>query len=243
MIPILEEDPQALPTLTAVYDSEISFADFYIGELCQRFKLDKNTLIIITADHGAEFLEHGQIGHGNNLFKETTQIPFIMKLPNSSQKKVDGKTTNLVDIMPTILNILNVNPPEQTLGKSLSEKKGKLSWLKKIFLKEEKPEYCFSELDVNSILKAIVTPEWKYIYDYNGNVEQLYHIKQDPLELNDLRDTHTKQADQLKEQLFQWVSNSKKYHGRKRMFNLSPGDKEKLEAMGYLDTQEMKVDQ
>jgi len=58
LIPTFKKDPQALSTLIALYDSEINFVDNYIGQLIQRFELDKNTLVIITADHGEEFLEH-----------------------------------------------------------------------------------------------------------------------------------------------------------------------------------------
>ena len=56
-IPVLEKDPEALSNLVALYDSEINFVDSYIGELIKRFEFDKNTLLIITADHGEEFLK------------------------------------------------------------------------------------------------------------------------------------------------------------------------------------------
>jgi arylsulfatase A-like enzyme len=234
-IPTFKEDPQALSNLIALYDSEISFVDSYIGKLIQRFELDNNTLIIITADHGEEFLEHDQFTHGNNLFQETIRIPLIVKLPNSSQKRVVEKLVNLVDIMPTISELLNIIPPEQTLGKSFLEKKGSLFWIKKTFLTKDASEYNFSELDLNSTLKTIMTPEWKYIYNYKDKTEQLYNVKSDPLELHNLIDKKTKQASQLKEQLFQWVSNSKKYHSKGHSLKLSPEEKERLKALGYIE--------
>jgi len=220
--------------LLALYDSEINFVDFYIGEFIQKFELDKKTLIIISSDHGEEFLEHGNLEHGNNLYQETIHIPLIVKLPHSTKKEIVKEYVNLIDIIPTILHILDIDPPEQTLGKHFWEKKGSLFWLKKILFKTKILEYTITELDKNSILKAIITPEWKYIYNYKDKTELLYNIKSDPLELNNLIDKKTKQANQLKEQLFNWVSHSKKYPTKINPFQLSPEKKEKLKGLGYI---------
>ncbi|KPJ58761.1 MAG: hypothetical protein AMJ42_02660, partial [Deltaproteobacteria bacterium DG_8] len=198
LIPKFKEDPQALSNLVALYDSEINYVDSHVGELIRKFELDNNALIIITSDHGEGFLEHGQLGHGNNLYQETIHIPLIVKLPNSIKKEIVKKYVNLVDIMPTILHILDVNPPEQTLGKAFLEKKGSLFWLKKKLLRKDGVEYNFSELDVISILKTIITAEWKYLYNYKNETEQLYNIKSDPLELHNLVDKNTKQCNKLK---------------------------------------------
>jgi arylsulfatase A-like enzyme len=222
IISILKKYPQAQSNYIALYDSEIHFVDSYIGKLIQKFELDKNTLIIITADHGEEFLEHGEIGHGWNLYKATINIPLIVKLPNSSKKETVENYVSLIDIEPTISHILNINSPQQTLGKSFLGRRWPL-------------DYNFAELYAKkTILKTIMTPEWKYIYDYYDNIEELYNIKSDPLELNNLIDREIKQANKLKEQLFMWVLNSKKYPAKRKPFLLSPEEREKLEALGYL---------
>ncbi len=234
-IPILKKDPQALSNLIAIYDSEINFVDYYIGKLFQRLKLDNNTLIIITADHGEEFFEHDQFTHGHNLFQETIRIPLIVKLPGNSQKKVVERLVNLVDIMPTITELLNIIPPEQTLGKSLLKREGALFEIKKAVYSEDAPEYTFSELDYMSTLKIIMTPEWKYIYDYNNKTGQLYNLKSDPSELNNLIDKETTKADQLKKQLFKWVSNSKRYYSKGHSLQPTPEEIERLKALGYIE--------
>jgi len=235
LLKIIGKEPQALSNLIALYDSEINYVDLYIGELFQRFELDKETLIIITSDHGEEFLEHGELGHGNNLYQETIHIPLIIKLPHSSKKEIVEKYVNLIDIMPTILNILDINPPEQTLGKSLWGDKRPLLWLKRLIFRKKKSEYSFSQLDETSILKTIITPEWKYIYNYKDETEQLYNIKSDPLELYNLVGKNIKQRNKLKEQLFNWVSYSKKYPTKKNPFQLSPEEKEELKKLGYIE--------
>ena len=234
LIPTFKKDPQTLSNFIALYDSEINFVDFYIGELIQEFELYKNTLIIITSDHGIGFLEHGYIAHGNTLYQEAIHIPLIIKLPDSSKKETVNKQVSLVDIMPSILQILNIDQPEQTVGKSFWKKKGLLSLVKKILLRKDIPGHNFAELDTNRILKTIMTPEWKYIYNYQDKTEQLYNIKSDPLELNNLVDKKTKQRNQLKKQLFNWISNSKKYPSKKQSIQFSPKEKEKLKTLGYI---------
>jgi len=232
-IATFKKDRRALSNLIALYDSEINYVDSYLGELIKRFELEKNTLFIITADHGEEFLEHGTLLHGNNLYQETIHIPLIVKLPGSNKKELVEDNINLIDVMPTILDMLSIDPPEQTLGKSFWENKGLLFWLKKIFLRKNLLEYTFSELDIRSVAKTIITPEWKYTYNYRDKKEELYNSKSDPLELNNLIYEKKIWGNKLKEQLFKWVSNSKKYHTERKTFKLSPEEEERLKSMGY----------
>ena len=234
LITKFKKDPQILSNLIALYDSEINFVDSYIGQLIHKFELDKNTLIIITADHGEEFLDHGYFGHGHNLYQETIHIPLIIKLPDGTKKETINNHVNLIDVMPTILDMLSIDPPKQTLGKSLVKKKGLLSWLKELLSRKDSSDYTFSELTRGPIFKTILTPEWKYIYNYKNKKEQLYNIKSDSSELNNLVSKSTEQRNKLKEQLLDWASNSKKYPTKKQPIHLSPQEKEKLKGLGYI---------
>lgn len=220
--------------LLSLYDSEINYVDSYVGELIRKFKLDKNTLLIITADHGEGFFEHGILGHTFSLYQETIRIPLIVKLPYSTKKGTINNQVNLIDIMPSILQTLNINPPEHIAGKSFWEKKGLLFWIKKVFFKKNKLDYTFSEKGSNA--RTVMTPEWKYIYNYGTEKEQLYNIKSDPLELDNLVDKNTKQRNQLKKQLFHWVSNATKYPVKEQHRGFTQEEKEKLEVLGYITT-------
>jgi arylsulfatase A-like enzyme len=128
--------------------------------------------------------------------------------------------------MPSILQTLNIKPPEQTLGKSF--------WPKGKLLKTNTLDYSYSELDLVNSLKSIITPQWKYIYDYADKTEYLYDIKSDPSEQNNLADTKTAQLDKLREQLFQWVSASKQYPKKIQPVQISPEEEEKLKELGYI---------
>jgi arylsulfatase A-like enzyme len=234
-IPLFKKDPQTLFNLVALYDSEINFVDSSIGELIEKFELDKKTLIIVTADHGEEFLEHGKIDHGNSLYQESIHIPLIIKLPFTAAKKKVRTYANLVDVMPSILHSLDVDLPKQTRGKALLKKEGLLLGLPGTLLEDKSSDYSFSELDIRTVSKTIITPEWKYIYNYQDNTEELYTIKKDTLEVNNVARKHRKQCNTLKEQLFNWVSRAKKYPITTQPFLPSAEELEKLETLGYIE--------
>jgi hypothetical protein len=139
--------------------------------------------------------------------------------------------------MPTILSILDIKTPDQSLGKPFLTRDF-IVQIKEMLFGNETADYNFSELDVNFILKTIITPQWKYIYNYKNKAEQLYNIKADPLEKINLIDKKTKQGAELKDKLFNWVANLKKYPTTSQEIYLSQEEKEKLEAIGYLQTPE-----
>ena len=64
-------------------------------------------------------------------------------------------------------------------------------------------------------MKSIMAPPWKYIYNYQDETEQLYNLEKDPLELLNIFDKEPERCDRFKEQLFHWVSQSKKYPPQK----------------------------
>ena len=122
---------------------------------------------MITSDHGEAFLDHGMIDHGQCLYGETVNVPLIVKLPHQQKGETVDQPVSLLDVMPTILTVLDIPSPEQTLGEPLLTQDGQVSVLPDRFL--------YSELEKgNRNLKAIFSKEWKYIHSYKGIVEKLY---------------------------------------------------------------------
>ena len=234
LTPVFKKYPQYLDNLIALYDSEINFVDSYIGKLVQKYGFDKDTLLIITSDHGEEFLDHEKLGHGQNLHGETINIPLIIKFPDGVSEKIVSEQASLIDIMPTVLQLLNIDPPEHILGKSLLETNDLPFWLKKMLRRNDELQYVFSELDIKFKTKALLTEEWKYIYDFEKEKGQLHNIQEDPLELNSLANKRVKESSQLKEYLLRWVSEAKKYPAKKHNVQLKPTEKEKLQELEYL---------
>ena len=238
LTPQVKEKPELLTDIIALYDSEINYVDFCIGKLIERFDLDKNTLLIITSDHGEQFMEHGKIGHAINLHKEELHVPLIIKLPDVSKMRSISRQVSLIDIMPTILELLDLDHPEQTAGTPLLKGRGIAARLKEAVPGRHAVPTFFAELESNAILKTIITPPWKYIYDYRRKSGELYNIISDPSEQTNLIDEHTERADNLREHLFSWAAQARKIPPKSHFFQLSPEEQEKLAVLGYLTPQE-----
>ena len=232
---LIENHPETVSILKTFYESEVNYVDRSIGEFLQKLAPHEDTVIIITSDHGEAFWEHALLGHGGTLYQEVIQVPLIVKLPSGLQLTVAKESINLVDIMPSILHLLNINSPAQTLGRSFWESKGTFMRAKQVSLSEVSPDYSYSELDRGARLKAIVTGQWKYIYNYKNKKEQLYNVTLDPLEQNNLSNKRREQCNRLNKRLSRWVSQSKKYPPGVKPIELSPQEEEKLKSLGYID--------
>lgn len=91
------------------YDSEIGYADMYIGRLLDR--IDKlgmrdNTLVVLLSDHGEGLGEHGFVGHGRWLYESTVHVPWIMRLPGTIKPgTVVEQNVSTLDLAPTLLDL------------------------------------------------------------------------------------------------------------------------------------------
>ena len=116
--------PGEAPTDLDLYDAEIVYADANLEHLVSKLRelgIHDNTLLIVTADHGEAFGEHeGMIKHSGKPYNELIHIPLIMHLPGSLPAgKVVAHNVQLIDIAPTILDVLNIRGNEQFQGMSL----------------------------------------------------------------------------------------------------------------------------
>jgi arylsulfatase A-like enzyme len=118
---IMQGDPWLLEI--AKYDAEILYMDVSIGMLLKQLKASgqyDHTMIIVTADHGELLGEHGLHGHGAYLTQEEIHIPFIVKEPRGEREPARLSTrVQLVDILPTICERLNLSLPSGVQGTSL----------------------------------------------------------------------------------------------------------------------------
>lgn len=113
--------PAQLKYQIAQYDGEIRCTDDLLGRvfaLLRQLDLWENTAIIVTADHGEEFHEHGHNSHKNTLYVESLHVPLIVKWPRQTAAAVDERTVNLIDLFPTVLELAGLVPPLQS-GRSL----------------------------------------------------------------------------------------------------------------------------
>ncbi|MCP4655824.1 MAG: sulfatase [bacterium] len=100
---------EELEYLFGLYDCEISLVDQEIGRILEYLKEKKwseRTLVVICSDHGEEFLEHGMLRHGYQLFGEAVRVPLILHLPGAEVAGRRSEPVELVDIAPTVLSLL-----------------------------------------------------------------------------------------------------------------------------------------
>jgi arylsulfatase A-like enzyme len=100
-------NPQDLDRLVSLYDGEIAWVDSNLGRLfryIRRSGLDESTLIVVTADHGEEFLDHGWVDHGHTLYQEVTRVPMIMAGPGIQPGRTDSSVAGQYDLLPTLVS-------------------------------------------------------------------------------------------------------------------------------------------
>lgn len=101
--------PELVRAASDLYDGEVRANDAALGELLSRvheLRLDENTLIVVTADHGEAFFEHGRSGHGHMLDAEIARVPLVWWAPGVVAGGGRFATMGLADIVPTALRLL-----------------------------------------------------------------------------------------------------------------------------------------
>ena len=114
-------DEDAIESLINQYDSEILELDGYLRQLFEellRRELLGDTLVIVTADHGEEFGEHGRLTHGHGLYEEVLRVPFVAWAEEGLAPWKSAQPFHQVDFLPTILEALGVAIPEGLDGSS-----------------------------------------------------------------------------------------------------------------------------
>jgi len=186
----------------AVYDEKISRTDAMFRDFLKEFDrlgLTGKTIFVLTSDHGTEFYEHRRFDHGFSLYDELIHIPLIVKLPDSSAGRVVKDQVSSLDVMPTILDLLDV-PLTEDLQKQLRG-----SSLVPAFKGESVAKDVFSETDYRlyTYKRAIMTKDgWKFIYTLENKGRELYNMKTDPGETKNLVEKEPKRAYELEQRLF-----------------------------------------
>lgn len=201
--------------LNVLYDSEIYYVDHYLGILfsyLKKIEIFKSTNIIITSDHGQALFDHNQLSHGVSLYDELLKVPFILKLEKSSNKQKRIKEhVELIDISPTILDLFNLPKEIDFSGKSLIpliERNFNYDYsdniISAIYHYQGKMFSAFIKENYNFfILISCRKINWKLIYNDETKDIELFNLKNDPLELNDLSNDSREEISFIKNKLFQ----------------------------------------
>jgi len=221
-------DTNDLSYVKNLYDEEISYTDKYIGELINSLSelgIEENTIIILTADHGEEFLERTRFGHGETLYQELIHVPLIIYNPLDTST-IGKRVTNNVEvryIAKTIFELTNLNN-SYIEGYNLLD----------IDHENSSDGIVYSEQGEKH-LKAVLVNDWKLISNSEDNIFELYNLKEDPNERSNQftsnREDITQVRDMLTAKLLD-LNNLKTTEIKK--IKLEEEDIKKLKALGYL---------
>src|SRR5262249_32868020 len=148
-----------------------------VGELVRRGVL-AHTIVVVTADHGEEFQEHGRLTHGSHLYEESVRVPLGIVGPGIASAARDD-TPQGIDLMPTVAHVLGAGPPAGLPGFALLSGPA-----------PERPALIETSSGIGDDLKptelvAIRTSRWKLIETPAVGRRELYDLETDPHEGTD----------------------------------------------------------
>jgi len=236
--------------IVALYDGEIYYTDeVLIGPLIENLKelgLYQNTMIILISDHGEEFFEHGAWFHGHSLYNELIQIPLIIKFPHSEYRgRSIDQTVRIVDIIPTILEQLELDhSPNGMDGVSLIP-----------HLRDGSPFEQMVVADLDSpestlrlpVKVTLIHKQYKLVLnqDFGRSPEtylpvpppvalvELYDIKNDPLENENIAPQNEDIVKDLIDHIYALYESTTREKAKKRK-GLDKELEETLRALGYI---------
>jgi choline-sulfatase len=190
----LDLSREILARAERLYEGEVAYLDAEVGRLVAGLEergLMRDTAVVFTADHGEEFLEHGSFEHGHSLFEELIHVPLIVRAPGLEPAVVQDRV-RLVDVAPTICELLDLPSPESFVGQSLlglarGTERGSRSVL---------AHGNFWRAPLSSFTDG----GWKLILDAAG-AAHLYHLDVDPHEQHDLAQAEAPRVEAMRAHL------------------------------------------
>ena len=216
-----------------LYDGEVAYTDQEVGRLLDalsRMGLDETTLVVFTADHGEEFLDHGGWEHGHTLYDELLHVPLILRQKGRIAPRAVSAPVGLVDLAPTLCAQCGLPRPKSFTGRDLAP-----------LLRGEAIEPALWLAYGNfwgpplvslrdSEFKLIVTPAAKNA----AEKRELYRWRDDPHELRDLQASAPDVVARLTAELARLDGDrARSGFGPGPRVELSPSASERLKQLGY----------
>ena len=218
--------------LPAAYTAEIEFMDLHMGRLFDQLRkmgIDSRTLKVIVADHGEMLGEHGEIEHGGFIYESAMHVPFILSCDAlfEGAYRVDDRIVSTVDITPTVLALLGIQPPKALDGVDLAAgtaEPDRAVYMETLYTRESMgaaPLYGLRRLND----KFILAPRSEY-----------YDLREDPEEQVNLYGRKDSAIQELEGQLKDLVASRSDEPSAAR--SMSAEELAKLEALGYIGATE-----
>jgi choline-sulfatase len=215
------------------YIGEIAFADAQIGRLLdtlERRQLLDRTLVIVTADHGESLGEHGERDHGVFVYESVLRVPLIIRAPGVPTGRVDS-VVRLVDIMPTVLDVLGVERREMDGVSLMGALRGDGSGRDL----EAYAESLYPQRYGWSAVRALRDGRFKVIA---APRPELYDLERDPFEEHNLYQQRHDVADGLRRRLVALAGGTIDAYVDRGSAAAAPADlRERLAALGYVGSE------
>ena len=230
-----ERSGDRIEDLKRIYDKELAYIDACIRQLYQRFGWERNTLVVVTADHGEEMMEKGFYGHGTSLYNTVIHVPLMFYYPGSRSVAagvVPGAVSTL-DILPTLNSLLGFAAIKGLSGQDLSP-----------LLKDAgavvPARHIYSHLQLkraaagDKVHKAAIFKDYKYIYQSVGESSLFFNLKKDPGEIKNLYFNNQLIAKKLAANYFSFERTCKRYNPDYVGIKLDNQSIEHLKTLGYI---------
>jgi arylsulfatase A-like enzyme len=214
-------------TKLLAYDSEIAYADMHLKRAFELLGVDDDTLVVFTADHGEEFLDHGRWSHLFQLYSELTHVPLLIRQPGMTPLRARVQANvSLVDLFPTLRAILGAPPSAQDEGRDLTP----------YYLAEEPPAeraIIGQRRATQAELEFVVEGDHKLILQRPTMRRELYDLAADRGEHHDLAAQRPELVQQLEAHLKAFRASAPRWKRELTEVALNAEDRSKLQELGY----------
>lgn len=221
--------PDDIAYLRDLYDEKLLDADLQIGNFLDSLEKEllARTIVIVLSEHGEMFAEHGRLGRGGahrgTLYDEVAHVPLIIRLPGAGEKRIKG-LVQLIDLLPTLAELLEVPAPAKIQGVSLLP-----------LINEGRPvnKFAFAgttydpykpganaPYGVASLTESVRDGKWKLMHEVtvpekprskSTETFELYDMENDPGEKTDAAASHPEIVKELSLELRRWNGSSRKF--------------------------------
>jgi arylsulfatase A-like enzyme/Flp pilus assembly protein TadD len=210
------------------YDGEVAFVDEELGKLLdyiENSNLLKNTLIVLTSDHGESLEEHGEKTHGYFAYNSTLWVPLIITVPEGSHRRVEQYVGH-IDIFPTACDILEIPQPPSIQGISLLPAiNGKRLPERSLYLESLYPHYSRGWAP----LQGYIANKEKFI---ESPLPELYDLELDFQETQNIAKTNT--LGRYRNELNEILQDRPRPEEKSLRKKVDRESMEKLKSLGYI---------
>ncbi len=233
---IPEEGREKTAELRARYQSELGFVDGVLARIHEDLSLSRDTLVVMVADHGEEFREHGNQYHEFSLYNELNQVPMVFHAPGLRvQPGFVQENVGLIDVAPTLLDLLGFDVPAEMDGRSLAafcrspDKQTGLGEERQALIERPLVLHRFED---GRHLWGIIQEQWKLIVGPQS--VELYHLGRDPLEQTNVMERYPELVEQLRARLDTHRERGSDPQSARTDVQIDAELLERLKALGYV---------